>query len=171
LLTFDPQRNAVTFSTWWKEQSMSQIKILKRRTPLVATALMAIAVLLVTYASLKGRTTHNSERTYRELTTASAPQALPTKLEVELVTLQPDGFEPAEITRPQGRFVLGIDNRSGLEDIQLRLERADGSRVPILNGRKRRLSWREEVDLPTGQYVIRETNQREWNCLITITSR
>jgi hypothetical protein len=91
--------------------------------------------------------------------------------EIELITIEPHGFEPAEITRPQGRFVLGLDNRSGLEDIHLRLERADGSRVPVLNSRKRRLSWREEIDLPPGRYVIRETNQREWNCVITITSR
>lgn len=93
------------------------------------------------------------------------------RVEAELITIEPHGFEPARITRSQGRFLLGIDNRSGLENIQLRLERAEGGRVPALEARNRRLSWREEVDLPPGQYVIRATNQHEWSCLITITSR
>jgi hypothetical protein len=150
---------------------MFQLTIFSRRIPLVTTALIAIAVPLVTYAGLKEISSHDLQRAETEITTASTPQASTTKLEVELVTLEPHGFEPAETTRPQGRFVLGIDNRSGLEDIQLRLERVDGGRVPVLNARKRRLSWREEVDLPPGRYVIREANQREWNCLITITSR
>jgi hypothetical protein len=104
-----------------------------------------------------------------------APEVRPAqksaRLESEIVTVTPAGFEPAEITRPRGRFLLGVDNRSGLEDIQLRLERVDGSRVPVVEARKRRLSWREEVELPPGRYVIRESNHREWNCLITITSR
>jgi hypothetical protein len=150
---------------------MFQLTIFSRRIPLVTTALIAIAVPLVTYAGLKEISSHDSQRAETEITTARVLQTSTTKLEVEIVTLEPHGFEPAEITRPQGRFVLGIDNRSGLEDIQLRLERLDGGRVPVLNVRKRRLSWREEVDLPPGRYVIREVNQREWNCLITITSR
>jgi hypothetical protein len=93
------------------------------------------------------------------------------RVEAELITIQPNGFEPSEISRPKGRFLLGIDNRSGSEQIQLRLELTDGARVPALESRNRRLSWREEVDFPPGQYVIKEMNHPEWSCLITITAR
>jgi len=34
--------------------------------------------------------------------------------EAELITITPHGFEPREIMRPQGRFLLMIDNRSGV---------------------------------------------------------
>lgn len=118
---------------------MMRISIFRALIPGVATTILAIALLLVTYESLKSGPTHNPPAAERVMTTAAA-QTSPTKIEVELVTLQPHGFEPAELTRPQGRFVLGVDNRSGLEDIQLRLEREDGSRVPVLTARKRRLS-------------------------------
>ena len=91
------------------------------------------------------------------------------RVEAELITIEPHGFEPAEITRPQGRFLLGLDNRSGLEDIQLQLERADGGKVSALETRDRRLSWRKEVDLAPGRYVIRERNHVNWICLINIT--
>ena len=113
---------------------------------------------------------------YAKYQTPPAPSHLPLpietnsqRIETELITIQPHGFEPVEIRRPQGRFRLGVDNRSGLEDIQLRLESVEGSRVPVLENRKRRLSWRDDVHLPPGNYVIKETDHSQWSCLITIT--
>ena len=48
-------------------------------------------------------------------------QSPQTPLQAELITVTPAGFEPAEITRPQGRFLLAIDNRSGLDEIDFHL--------------------------------------------------
>ena len=138
---------------------------LMRQTPMAVTAgIVGLLLILTVYA--KYGTPFRSH-------TASSPMVLQDngRRESELITIEPHGFEPAEITRPQGRFLLAIDNRSGLEDIQLRLERAEGGRVPSLEARNRRLSWREEVDLPPGRYVIKETDHPEWSCLITITAR
>lgn len=140
---------------------------LMRQTPMAVTAGIVGLLLIVTVYAKYG-TPFRSH-------TASSVMVLPDngrrEREAELITIEPHGFEPAQVTRPQGRFLLAIDNRSGLEDIQLRLERAEGGRVPALEARNRRLSWREEVDLPPGRYVIRETNHPEWSCLITITAR
>lgn len=44
-------------------------------------------------------------------------------LQAEIVTITPTGFEPSEITRPQGRFILAVDNRSGLNEVHLYFER------------------------------------------------
>ena len=41
------------------------------------------------------------------------------QLETELVTITPTGFQPGEITRSQGRFMLAVDNRSGLDEVDL----------------------------------------------------
>src|SRR6266508_4488481 len=38
------------------------------------------------------------------------------RIESELITITPRGFEPKEITRPTGEFLLVINNRSGLEE-------------------------------------------------------
>ena len=93
------------------------------------------------------------------------------RIETELLTLQPDGFEPNEIRRPQGAFILGVDNRSGVETIELRFVRAEGQRLSVLESPKRKISWREVVDLAPGQYVLSEANHPDWTCTVTILPR
>jgi hypothetical protein len=93
------------------------------------------------------------------------------RLETELITLQQTGFEPNEITRPHGAFVLGVDNRTGLEVIELRFERATGERLTALKDPKRKISWREVVALAPGHYLLSEANHPEWICNVTILPR
>jgi len=90
-------------------------------------------------------------------------------VEAELVTATPTGFEPGEITRPQGRFLLAVDNRSGLDQLDLYLERDTGARVNAALSRKGKLKWREILDLPAGRYVLRSTNDQTWRCDIDLT--
>ena len=93
------------------------------------------------------------------------------QLETEIVTITPTGFEPAEITRPQGRFMLAVDNRSGVDEVDLYLERETGGRVNVALGRKGKLAWRDTIDFPPGHYVLRAANDQSWRCAITITPR
>ena len=102
---------------------------------------------------------------------ASNPTQTPAQLETELVTITPAGFEPGEITRPQGRFMLAIDNRSGLDEVDLYVERETVGRVNVALSRKGKLAWRETVDFPPGHYVLRAANDESWRCAITITPR
>ena len=108
-----------------------------------------------------------------ELRSSSPVQTQPpnTQLETELVTITPSGFEPAEITRPQGRFMLAVDNRSGLEDVDLYLERETAGRVNVAFSRKGKLAWRDTFDFPPGVYILRAANDESWRCAITITPR
>ena len=93
------------------------------------------------------------------------------RLESELVTITPTGFEPRDITRPQGPFILAVDNRSGLEEVDLFLEQVTGTRLNVSLTRKRKLAWRERIDLPLGTYVLKAANDASWRCRITIISR
>src|SRR5258707_9850968 len=52
----------------------------------------------------------------RQTTSSANQQNLLPQIEVELITVRPTGFEPKEITRPPGRFLLGVDNKSGLDE-------------------------------------------------------
>lgn len=90
-------------------------------------------------------------------------------LEAEIITLRRTGFEPAEITRPRGRFLLGVNNRSGREVGGLRLEREDGSAQP--QSRRWLASRRDELDLPPGRYFLSVDGSPDWACVITITPR
>lgn len=90
--------------------------------------------------------------------------------EVEQIDLRPSGFEPSEITRPAGRFLLGVNNRTGLTELSLTLVHESGR-----SAGSKRLSkvktWREVLDLQPGRYVLREATHRDWLCRITITER
>ena len=96
------------------------------------------------------------------------PQA---PVQAELITITPTGFEPSEITRRRGRFLLAIDNQSGLDDVEFYFERETGGRVNVPLSRRGKLAWREIIDLTPGTYILRATNDESWRCRITITAQ
>ena len=98
---------------------------------------------------------------------ASQPNA-PTELEVELITLRAYGFEPTEITRPKGPFVLFVEDRSGRSDSSLRLQRVKGERLRDVNTTRMKSEWHDVVNLPAGEYLLLDGNNPEARCQITI---
>jgi hypothetical protein len=91
--------------------------------------------------------------------------------ESELITITPHGFEPQEITRPQGRFLLMIDNRSGLATTSLSLTREAGPQTQEMRVPRESPNWSDIVDLPAGRYLLTETDHPRWSCQFTITAR
>ena len=87
------------------------------------------------------------------------------------VTLRRTGFEPEEITRPQGKFLLLVDNVTGLGEMTFRLLRQNGSTERDLTPRRDRFRLRQVVDLPLGQYTLVEADHPDWICHITIAAR
>lgn len=92
------------------------------------------------------------------------------RVESEVITLSPTGFNPAEITRPRGRFLILVDNRSELDEVTFRLSRADGHGLREVRRTKEELIWKQLEDLPPGEYLLTEASNPEWVCRITITS-
>ncbi|HJT27841.1 MAG TPA: hypothetical protein VJ784_10570 [Pyrinomonadaceae bacterium] len=88
-------------------------------------------------------------------------------VQAELITVTPTGFEPAELTRAKGRFLLAIDNQSGLDEVEFYFERETGGRVNVPLSRRGKIAWREIVDLAPGTYILRATNDESWRCRIT----
>jgi hypothetical protein len=95
----------------------------------------------------------------------------PIRIDSELITINPYGFYPKEITRPKGLFLLAVDNRSGIHELSLQLNLDNGGRVkekPLLKGQ---LRWRQPIDLNPGNYVLTEANHPDWVCHLTITAK
>jgi hypothetical protein len=90
-------------------------------------------------------------------------------LEAETIAIRPWGFEPDQIKRPQGRFILRVDNRSGLSEVTLQLDNETGSRLRSKTVPETRLDYREIIDLPPGTYPLPEAGNPDWACRITIT--
>jgi len=130
---------------------MSRIKVPARRMPILIMAVVAVFVLIVAYAA-PGRVSSND----------SQPS------EIELITLRPAGFEPAEVTRPKGAFVLFVDDRSGRENSSLILQRVNGGQVRAIGLQRKRSEWNDVLDLTPGNYVLQDVNNSELRCQITI---
>jgi hypothetical protein len=93
------------------------------------------------------------------------------RLEGELVVVEARGFEPAEITRPAGPFLLIVDNRSGLEQVQVRVERVTGrERLYDIPLSRKDYSWNSLLRLPPGEYVLTVAGHPEWVCRLTLTA-
>jgi hypothetical protein len=88
--------------------------------------------------------------------------------EIELVTVRPAGFEPSEITRPKGAFVLFLDDRSGKEHSSLVLQRLNGERLRAINLERKKSNWNDVVNLSPGTYVLQDGSNAELRCQITI---
>jgi hypothetical protein len=121
------------------------------RTLFAAIAILAIGALVVTLGTLRRTATGDSEPT-----------------EIELITLRPAGFEPAEITRPKGPFVLFIDDRSGRENSSLALHRSNGGQLRAIGLQRKKTEWSDVVDLTPGTYILQDANNSELQCQITI---
>jgi hypothetical protein len=87
--------------------------------------------------------------------------------EVEMIKLTAKGFEPAEITRPRGKFLLAVTNRTNLPDLSLRLVH-ENRRSLDTKRLVRDMNWRRVLDLPPGHYSLREASHPDWLCRITI---
>ena len=90
------------------------------------------------------------------------------RLEVELLTLRPHGFEPSEITRPKGAFVLFVEDRSGKSESSLKLQRLKGELLREVNTSRMKFEWHDVINLPAGEYILTNDSQPEARCQITI---
>ncbi|HEV3470193.1 MAG TPA: hypothetical protein VG148_12785 [Pyrinomonadaceae bacterium] len=90
-------------------------------------------------------------------------------VEAEVITVTADGFEPAEITRPAGRFLLVVENRSGVESITFHISDEAGELLKQVALPAEKPDWAEELDLPAGRYRLAEAGHPDWSCLITVT--
>lgn len=88
---------------------------------------------------------------------------------VELLTLKPTGFDPAQITVPHKSFLLVIENRSGVNELFFRFDKEVGPKLQEIRVPLKRTSWSGIVDLPPSTYKMTEASHPEWSCTLTIT--
>ena len=107
---------------------------------------------------------------------AQQPSATPTpeKITAESLTLTQTGFFPPEFSHPKGRFILAINDRTGLPENNFILSRDTGNnkreKVKDVKVLRHQPDWNDVIDLNPGDYLITEANHPAWECRITITS-
>jgi hypothetical protein len=139
----------------------------------LASFTAVIVITLVTFTALAWR--HRTGSVARQ--PVAAVQSTPTeeRPEVELITLTPDGYIPPQITRPKGKFLLVVDDRSGLPQTFQKLERligeGNGEKMKDANVKRAQTLWTEEYDLAPGEYLLTEANHSSWKLKITVTAK
>jgi hypothetical protein len=93
------------------------------------------------------------------------------QVEVSVVTLRPQGFDPKEITRTEGRLILVVNDRTGLDEVSLNIDRQGGSRLRNIQVERKRKTWGDIIELTPGEYLITEAGHPDWTCRITVTSK
>jgi hypothetical protein len=130
-------------------------------------------VLLIALANVGARrAVRSSETAITNHVVASTPtQRRIADFESELITITPHGFEPQEITRPEGRVLLMVDNRSDLDMTSLRLTRETSARINEIRVPREEPNWSEPLDLQPGRYILTESEHPDWQCRFIITPR
>ena len=94
-------------------------------------------------------------------------------LEVEILTLRENGFEPKAITRPKGAFRLALNNQSQLrEELTFSMLEEKGKKLKdekLHGGGKHRSDTL--YDLTPGKYQIIVNEHPEWICSFEITPK
>jgi hypothetical protein len=147
---------------------------------LFASILILICISVAFGASRAWRTTNadstaNGKKSAPSTVGQQTPRAHATT-EAELITLEPYGFTPAQLTLKKGHFLIYVENRSNTETITLHLARVNpvGQIIALLREVTVRLraqnpDWTEELNLEPGEYVLSEAAHPKWLCKITVT--
>lgn len=86
-----------------------------------------------------------------------------------VIAIRPSGFSPAEVEITDGRYVLVVQNRSGLRDLTFQFDRQGGERLHQV--RAQRSKWSKQFDLHPGTYVLSVADHPEWQCLLKVKPR
>lgn len=92
-------------------------------------------------------------------------------MEEVTLTISADGFDPPEVIRPAGRFMLSVDNRSGADELTLTLKRGNGNKVLEVKVSGQKGDWSEVIDLRPGRYTLSEVGHPNWKCDFRIDER
>ncbi|HJP93168.1 MAG TPA: hypothetical protein VJ875_14515 [Pyrinomonadaceae bacterium] len=130
------------------------------------SAMLLMGVGFVMWKSFAHELTNRSQTTQRAGDTSLTVENVD-QLEVEFITLRPSGFEPSEIRRPKGSFVLLVEDRSGKANSLFTLQRIQGEHLREINTNRMKFEWYDVLNLPPGDYLVIDNNSNS-SCHIAI---
>ncbi len=92
----------------------------------------------------------------------------PSDIRVVLLALRSEGFEPQEIQLAAGEYLFVVRNRTGLDEVNVRLLREANQQLATAKVRARQRDWKQRLQLTPGTYVLTESGHPEWSCRIVV---
>jgi hypothetical protein len=133
---------------WFSKAFNRRAKI---KNPIALTlAPLTVALVITVFAVNAGGLLAKSASTGKSILSAAQDGPTASSLEAILITFQPYGFEPSEVTLKAEPFLLAVDNRSGVHEPVFRVNRVAGGRLHEVRMTKGRLAWRQLVNLSPG---------------------
>jgi len=147
------------------------------RSELVKIIMIIAAALLLVVGAAKsqfvGRLTGTTH-----LAGGIAPVPIPESLErsdeagpevkLVLLALWPEGFETNEMRLESGDYLFIIGNRTGLKEVNIRLDRERDERLVAVTVGGRQRDLKRRLKLTPGSYVVTADRNPNWVCRITV---
>lgn len=145
-------------------------KFSKRIIPYAAVALVMMAGSVLLAARSFGRPARNvTTSTAQELSAVTPTEQVDDADEKGIwVLIRPEGFAVQEWNLAAGDYFVVVQNASGLKELSITIERLDGTRVQDVQFDATKKLWKQNLQLTTGTYVVRENNHPEWTARITV---
>ncbi|HEX6649995.1 MAG TPA: hypothetical protein VF075_10655 [Pyrinomonadaceae bacterium] len=89
------------------------------------------------------------------------------EMKLVLLGITPQGFDSNEMHLDAGEYVFIVGNRTGLKEINVRLEREGKERVSAATLR-RRGNWKQRLKLTPGTYLVSADDNPDWICRIVV---
>jgi len=146
--------------------------VARRRRGVAPAALLAAALLVTTAVVAVSARSWLTPRTAAKEVVAKtkvmddSQQQLPA--DVTLTTLNATGFSPSEIAHEAGRFRIVVRNKSGVADLDLRLDGEQSSRWVERHELGEIQGWVATVELEPGTYTITEANHPDRSCRLIV---
>jgi hypothetical protein len=155
---------------------LSPLNQLREKTMKVklCVLLIGLTVLIAAVtATAKLINNHNSSQfdataTIEPIATAQAGDETSSDIKVVLLTLRSEGFDPAEMQLPEGEYLLIVRNRTGLDEVDVRLAREDGQHLGQSKVRSRQKDWTQRLKLTPGTYLLTEINHPDWTLRVVV---
>lgn len=112
-----------------------------------------------------------SLRVFSVQANTSRSQPAPANMQVEVISFTRNGFEPSEIHRPAEPFLLAVNNHGRPADLSFEIFRLNGQKLHDIKAAKGEQRQRKILDLPPGQYLLKELSHPEWNCTIVLSAK
>lgn len=85
------------------------------------------------------------------------------------ITALRTGLRPATLSVPTGRYLLAIDNRSGVDNLNMQFGLEGSLTMRQASSRRATPDWRGVVDLTPGKYNLTIAERPQWRCALTVT--
>ena len=141
---------------------------LLNKTSLLLLIAIVLAAMVVAYASIR----HKAPPTAKSKRGRAMPSTrLATAVDVKgglIIAVYPTGFRPPELDVVAGRYLVVVQNRSGIRDLTYRLDTMTGLKLQEITSQK--LQWKTEFDLLPGTYVLSVGDHPTWRSVIRVKS-